>query len=163
MSRYWVIFCAFFCASKKLRLLAQVSRTSDHVRSVSHAKSFTAQAESSKCRFSRSYVNLPCLVAAIIFPHTKWLSKITDYRDTAALSDQSTVQEKLAVMTGGFLTRFLRNKWFSEALLNSDKCRGEHVYGLWNDKSRRSDHFHRFAFAILASQKCHIAGGTSRN
>ena len=27
----------------------------------------------------------PCLVAAIIFPHTKWLPKITDYRDTAAL------------------------------------------------------------------------------
>ena len=25
------------------------------------------------------------LVAAIIFPHTKWLKKITDYRDTPAL------------------------------------------------------------------------------
>ena len=35
---------------------------------------------SSNCRFPR-----PCLVAAIIFPHTKWLPKITDYRDTAAL------------------------------------------------------------------------------
>ena len=29
VSRYSVIFCAFFCASKKWRLLAQVSRTSD--------------------------------------------------------------------------------------------------------------------------------------
>ena len=35
---------------------------------------------SSNRRFPR-----PCLVAAIIFPHTKWLPKITDYRDTAAL------------------------------------------------------------------------------
>ena len=35
---------------------------------------------SRKCRFPR-----PSLVAAIIFPHTKWLPKITDYRDTAAL------------------------------------------------------------------------------
>ena len=34
---------------------------------------------SRKCRFPR-----PSLVAAI-FPHTKWLPKITDYRDTAAL------------------------------------------------------------------------------
>ena len=31
--------------------------------------------------FPRSF-----LVAAIIFPHTKWLKKITDYRDTPALS-----------------------------------------------------------------------------
>ena len=30
--------------------------------------------------FPRSF-----LVAAIIFPHTKWLQKITDYRDTPAL------------------------------------------------------------------------------
>ena len=33
-----------------------------------------------KCCFSR-----PSLVAASIFPHTKWLPKITVYRDTAAL------------------------------------------------------------------------------
>ena len=32
--------------------------------------------------FPRSF-----LVAAIIFPHTKWLKKITDYRDTPALSE----------------------------------------------------------------------------
>ena len=31
--------------------------------------------------FPRSF-----LVAAIIFPHTKWLKKITDYRDTPALT-----------------------------------------------------------------------------
>ena len=49
------------------------------ISSVSHANSFTAQTESSKCRFPRLYP-----VAAIIFPHTKWLPKITDYRDTAA-------------------------------------------------------------------------------
>ena len=44
------------------------------------ANNFTGQANSSKYRFLR-----PCLVAAIIFPNTKWLPKITDYRDTAAL------------------------------------------------------------------------------
>ena len=31
--------------------------------------------------FPRSF-----LVAAIIFPHTKWLKKITEYRDTPALN-----------------------------------------------------------------------------
>ena len=49
------------------------------ISSVSRANSLTAPAESSNCRFPR-----PCLVAAIIFPHSKWLSKMTDYRDTAA-------------------------------------------------------------------------------
>ena len=44
-------YFALFCASKKWRLLAQVSRTSDHDSSVSRAKSFTAQDESSKNRF----------------------------------------------------------------------------------------------------------------
>ena len=38
-----VIFFALFCASKIWRLLAQVSRTSDHISSVSRANSFTAQ------------------------------------------------------------------------------------------------------------------------
>ena len=55
--------------------LASVADTS----SVSRANSFTAQTESSKCCFPRL-----CQVAAIIFPHTKLLPKITDYRDTAA-------------------------------------------------------------------------------
>ena len=83
-------YFALFCASKKWRLLAQVSRTSDHdmldqpreelhrLRRVEQ-KSFSSR----KCHFPR-----PSLVAAIIFPHTKWLPKITDYRDTAALKRQ---------------------------------------------------------------------------
>ena len=70
-------FCAF-CMSEKWWLLAQVSRTSDYDSSVSCVNGFAAQAKSSKCRFPRS-----CLVAAIIFPHTKWLTKNTDYRNTA--------------------------------------------------------------------------------
>ena len=37
---------------------------------------------SSTCR---DHFPQPCPVAAIIFPHTQWLPKITDYRDTAAL------------------------------------------------------------------------------
>ena len=71
-SRYSVIFCAFFCATKEWRLLEQVSRTSDHDSSVSHANDFTAQAESRKCRFPRAIhygFPRPCLVAAIISPH----------------------------------------------------------------------------------------------
>ena len=83
-------YFALFCASKKWRLLAQVSRTSDHDSSVQpreelhrpkrvEQKSFSSR----KCRFPR-----PSLVAAIIFPHKKWLPKITDYRDTAALINQ---------------------------------------------------------------------------
>ena len=61
---------------------------SDHDSSVSRANNFTAQAESCKCRFPPENVVLPqpSLAASIIFPHTKWLPKITDYRDTAALS-----------------------------------------------------------------------------
>ena len=50
--------------------------------------SFIAQAVSSKCHFRR--FPRPSLVAAIIFPHTKWPPKITDYRDTAALRFSST-------------------------------------------------------------------------
>ena len=77
MSRYSVIFCA----SKQWRLLAQMSRTSDHHSPLSPAYNFTAQAESSKHHFPR-----PCLVAAI--PRTKRLPKTTDYCDTAALTLQ---------------------------------------------------------------------------
>ena len=51
VSRNSVIFLRFFCASKKWWLLAQVSWTSDQNSSVSRANSFTAQAESRKCRF----------------------------------------------------------------------------------------------------------------
>ena len=61
-------FFALFFASKIRRLLAQVSRTSDHDSSASPTSSFAAEKKSSKCRFPQS-----CLVAAIIFPHTKWL------------------------------------------------------------------------------------------
>ena len=48
-----------------------------------HRPSWVAQMSfsSRKCCFPR-----PSLVAAIIFPHTKWLPKITDYHDTAALN-----------------------------------------------------------------------------
>ena len=50
---------ALFCARNKWRLLTQVSRTSDHDHddsSVSCANSFTAQAESRKCRFPRAII-----------------------------------------------------------------------------------------------------------
>ena len=81
VSRYSVIFLRFFLREQTMvTARAQMSRTSDHDSSVSRANNFTAQAESSKYRFPR-----PWLVAAISFPHTKWLPKITDYRDTAAL------------------------------------------------------------------------------
>ena len=62
VSRYSVIFCAFL-RGQKWRLLAQVSRTSDHDSSVSRANSFIVQAESRKCRFPQAIVvfrGLPC-------------------------------------------------------------------------------------------------------
>ena len=84
-------FFALFCASKQWRLLAQMLRTSDHDSSVSRANNFTAQAKSSKYRSPRPR---PYLVAAIIFPHTTWLPKITDYRDTADLTNQGDSQKR---------------------------------------------------------------------
>ena len=49
-------FLSFFCASKKWRLLAQVSWTLDHDSSVSRAKSFTALDVSSESCFPRENV-----------------------------------------------------------------------------------------------------------
>ena len=58
------------------------------ISSVTRANSFTAQAESSE-QTSFSSINSrfprPGLVAAVIFPHAKWLPKTTDDRDAAAL------------------------------------------------------------------------------
>ena len=59
VSRYSVIFGAFFCVSKKWRLLPQVSRTSDYDRSVSRVNNFTAQAKSSKFFFSPEHLSFP--------------------------------------------------------------------------------------------------------
>ena len=73
VSRYSVIFCALLREQKMAAACASVM----DISSVSRTNSFTAQTELRKCRFPRL-----CLVAAIIFPHTKWLPKITDYRDT---------------------------------------------------------------------------------
>ena len=78
------IFCTFFarakngCCSRKCRgyQLGQPRKQLHRPSRVEHM-SFS----SSNCHFPR-----PSLVAAIIFPNTKWLPKITDYRDTAALS-----------------------------------------------------------------------------
>ena len=62
-----------------------MSRTLDHDSLVSRANSFTAPAESSKCHFPRAIVVFPALpCGSHYFSHTKWLPKITDYRDTAA-------------------------------------------------------------------------------
>ena len=82
----WFFFLCFFCTSKTWRLL-QMSRTSDHDSSVRRTSSFTAQAESSNCRFppSNCCFPWPCLAATHIFSHTTWLPKITDYRDTATV------------------------------------------------------------------------------
>ena len=63
-----------------------MSRTSHHDSLVSRANSFSAQAESRKCCFLEKLsfsAGLPC--GRHYFPHIKWLPKITDYRDTAAL------------------------------------------------------------------------------
>ena len=96
MSRYSVIFCAFL-HEQKWRLQAQVSRRSDHDSSVSRATNCTAQAESSNCRFPRAIVVFRGrdLWPPLFFPHTKWLPKITDYRDTAVLKFAPTFYHPL--------------------------------------------------------------------
>ena len=96
-------FFTLFCARKNWRLLTQVSRTAHHDSSVSRANSFTGQAESRKCRFPRGTVVFRGLALwlPIIFPHTKWLPKITDYRDTAALNWAGKSQQTWC----GLLTR----------------------------------------------------------
>ena len=62
----------FFCALLREQKMAAACASIADISSVSRANSFTAQTKSSTCRFPRL-----CLVAAIIFPHTKWLPKIT--------------------------------------------------------------------------------------
>ena len=77
VSRYSVIFCALLREQKMAVACASVA----DISSVSRVNSFTAQTESSKCRFLRL---LPS--GRHYFPHTKWLPKINDYRATAALN-----------------------------------------------------------------------------
>ena len=55
-----------------------------------------------RARFPR-----PSLVAAIIFPHTKWLPRITDYRGTAALIFASSTLKQLTIR--GSFTGAVRN------------------------------------------------------
>ena len=108
VSRYPVIFCAFFawgkngdCLRKCRGHQTMTAWWAARTASLPEKMSFS----SSNCRFPR-----PCLVAAIIFSHTKWLPKITDYRDTAALNLPFTVPAfscHMVVMTenlcpGGF-------------------------------------------------------------
>ena len=87
VSRYSVIFAGFFLRARENGDCSRKCRRHQAMTARSAANSFAAQAESSKCCFLRS-----CLVAAIIFPHTKWLTKITDYRETAALKQYSLSQ-----------------------------------------------------------------------
>ena len=61
--------------------LEKVASTSCSVATIGARSSFSGARLAHE--FPRSF-----LVAAIIFPHTKWLKKITDYRDTPALNDQ---------------------------------------------------------------------------
>ena len=86
-------FCAFLPEEKMATAHASVAditpwqlgqpRAQLHPPSCVEKMSFS----SSNCRFPR-----PCLVAAIIFSHTKWLPKITDYRDTAALTRNGLIK-----------------------------------------------------------------------
>ena len=106
MSRYPVIFRAFFARAKKWRVLASVtdirpwplSQPWQELQVESPPKLSRADVvfpARSNCRFPRL-----CLVATIIFPHTKWLSKTTDYRDTAA--------SIICQLAFGFISHLLR-------------------------------------------------------
>ena len=76
--------------------LGQPREELHHPRRVEQ-KSFSSR----KCRFP-----WPSLVAAIIFPHTKWLPKITDYRDTAALIDHKNASVLFQAVSGKSSWRF---------------------------------------------------------
>ena len=86
VSRYSVIFYASLREWKMATARASVADIRSWLlgqpREQLHRPTWVAQMSfsSRKFRFPR-----PSLVAAIIFPHTKWLPKITYYRDTAAL------------------------------------------------------------------------------
>ena len=86
-------FCAF-CTSKQWRLLAQVSRTSDQDSSISRANSFSGQVESSKCIFSQAIVVFRGLALwpPLFFPTQNGWQKLTDYRDTAALTAETPIE-----------------------------------------------------------------------
>ena len=88
VSRYSVIFCTFArakngCCSRRCHGY-QLGQPREQLHRPSRVEQMAFS--SSNCRFPR-----PSLVAAIIFPHTKWLPKITDYRDTAALRCPATL------------------------------------------------------------------------
>ena len=103
VSRYSVIFFAF-CANKEWRLLAQVSRTSDHDDSlVSRAKILAAQDQSNKCRFPQS-----CLPrwSPLFFPTRNGWKQITDYRGTADWSFGDGLCRTLHVTSLAHLTVF---------------------------------------------------------
>ena len=94
MSRYSVIFCPFYerakngycsckCRRHQLGLPCEQFHRPGWVEQMSLS--------SSNCRFPR-----PCFVAAIIFPTQNGCQKITDYRDTAALSGNLTFSSFLS-------------------------------------------------------------------
>ena len=64
--------------------LTQVSRTS--ARSAARTTSPPQLSRENVVFLEQLSFSAALLVAAIIFPHTKWLPKITDYRGTAALT-----------------------------------------------------------------------------
>ena len=74
--------CTFFWREKKWRLIAQVSRTSDHDSSVCRANSFALQDESSKCRFPRSALQTSPYDDCI---KTKICTTCTYYREILSL------------------------------------------------------------------------------
>ena len=60
----------------------QLGKSHEQFHRPSSAEQMAFTSSNPHCCFLR-----PCLVAAIIFPHTKWLPKITNYCDTAALKE----------------------------------------------------------------------------
>ena len=83
VSRYSVIFCGF-CASKNWLLPAQVPRTSARSAARTTSPPQLSRANVIFLEHLSFSVALPC--GHQYFSHTKWLPKLTDYRDTAALT-----------------------------------------------------------------------------
>ena len=83
VSRFSGIFCPFFAQAKN----GYCSRKCCGHQLGLPREQFHRPGWVEQTSFSSSNCRIPghCLVAAIIFPHTKWPPKITGYRDTPAL------------------------------------------------------------------------------
>ena len=108
VSRHSVIFCASFAWVKMATARASVADIRPYQLGQPREQ-LHCPAESRKCRFPSRKCRFPgpSLVATIIFPHTKWLPKITDFPDTAALRKCTAFRLMIASVRNSWVTDHL--------------------------------------------------------